>query len=203
MKNHFWTNNQEFKEQSFYKTWNSCQSAMAYFDAVDEIVDLEDPFGYCICYKSIISQTLFCHQPYCLNRELQFYLLELQLTHSQVKHPKSLPCEKLRRQYNSLFCSEFKLFPEEIVRRRITEELLLHERAVKLINKNSKCSRNKKSRRKQLKSDMAQAEVEFENARLKKLEEVVKKKENQANDIKPTKKGPKTHFRKSKKPGRA
>ena len=50
---------------------------------------------------------------------------------------------------------------------------------------------------------MAQAEVEFENARLKKLEEVVKKKENQANDIKPTKKGPKTHFRKSKKPGRA
>ena len=54
----------------------------------------------------------------------------------------------------------------------------------------------------QLKNDMAQAEVEFEKARLKKLEEE-KKKENQANDIKPKKKGPKTHFRKSKKPGRA
>ena len=55
----------------------------------------------------------------------------------------------------------------------------------------------------QLKNDMAQAEVEFEKARLKKLEEEEKKKENQANDIKPKKKGPKTHFRKSKKPGRA
>ena len=50
---------------------------------------------------------------------------------------------------------------------------------------------------------MAQAEVEFEKARLKKLEEEEKKKENQANDTKPKKKGTKTHFRKSKKPGRA
>ena len=203
MKNHFWTNNQEFKEQSFYKTWNSCQSAMAYFDAVDEIVDLEDPFGYCICYKSIISQTLFCHQPYCLNRELQFYQLELQLKHSQVNRKDNLPCEKLRRQYNSLCCSEFKLFPEDIVGRQILEELFLHGRAVKLINKNSKCSGNKKSRRKQLKSDVAQAEVEFEKARLKKLEEEERNKESQAIAIKPKKKGPKTHFRKSKKPGRA
>ena len=203
MKNHLWTNNQEFKEQSFYKTLNSCESAMAYFDAVDEIVDLEDPFGYCICYKSIISQTLFCHQPYCLNRELQFYQLELQLKHSQVNRKDNLPCEKLRRQYNSLCCSEFKLFPEDIVGRQILEELFLHGRAVKLINKNSKCSRNKKSRRKQLKSDVAQAEVEFEKARLKKLEEEERYKESQAIAIQPKKKGPKTHFRKSKKPGRA
>ena len=50
---------------------------------------------------------------------------------------------------------------------------------------------------------MAQAEIEFEKARLKKLEEEETKKEHQANDIKPKKKGPKTHFRKSKKPGRA
>ena len=203
MKIHLWTNNQEFKEQSFSKTLNSCESAMAYFDAVDEIVDPEDPFDYCICYKSIISQTLFCHQPYCLNRELQFYQLELQLKHSQVNRKDNLPCEKLRRQYNSLCCSEFKLFPEDIVGRQILEELFLHGRAVKLINKNSKCSRNKKSRRKQLKSDVAQAEVEFEKARLNKLEEEEKNKESQAIAIKSKKKGSKTHFRKSKKPGRA
>ena len=203
MKIHLWANNQEFKEQSFSKTLNSCESAMAYFDAVDEIVDPEDPFGYCICYKSIISQTLFCHQPYCLNRELQFYQLELQLKHSQVNRKDNLPCEKLRRQYNSLCCSEFKLFPEDIVGRQILEELFLHGRAVKLINKNSKCSRNKKSRRKQLKSDVAQAEVEFEKARLNKLEEEEKNKESQAIAIKSKKKGSKTHFRKSKKPGRA
>ena len=74
---------------------------------------------------------------------------------------------------------------------------------MKLINKNSKCSRNKKSRKKQLKSDVAQAEVEFEKARLKKLEKEERNKESQAIAIKPKKKGSKTHFRKSKKPGRA
>ena len=204
MKNHFWTNDEDtFKAELYNKGWNSFQSGLAYFDAVDDVVDPRNPFGYCICYRSIISQTLFCHQPYCLNRELQFYQLELQLKHSQVNRKDNLPCEKLRRQYNSLCCSEFKLFPEDIVGRQILEELFLHGRAVKLINKNSKCSRNKKSRKKQLKSDMAQAEIEFEKARLKKLEEEETKKEHQANDIKPKKKGPKTHFRKSKKPGRA
>ena len=49
---------------------------------------------------------------------------------------------------------------------------------------------------------MVQAEVEFEKARLKKIEDD-RNKENHANGAKPKKKGPKTYFRKSKKPGRA
>ena len=203
MKNHSWKKDDDlFKEESFYKTWNSSQSLMAYEDAVDSLVDPKDPYKYCICYNNIISQTLFCHQPYCLNRELQLYLVELQLKDAQMKRMENLK-EKLHRQYISLCCNEFKLFPEDIVGRRVLEELFLHGRAIKLINKNSRYSKSKKSRRKQLKSDMAQAEVEFENARLKKIEGEQRKKENQANDIKPKKKGPKTHFRKSKKPGRA
>ena len=203
MKNHSWKNDDDlFKEDSFYKLWHSSQSVFAYEDAVDSLVDPNDRFKYCICYKNMISQTLFCHQPYCLNRELEFYLLELQLKHAKMKSMNNLK-EKLYRQYKLLCCNEFKLFPEDIIARRVQEEMFLHGRAIKLINQNSKYTRSKKSRRKQLKSDMAQAEVEFENARLKKLEEVQRKKENQANDIKPKKKGPKTHFRKSKKPGRA
>ena len=177
------------------------QSAIAYADAVG---DLEDPFEYCICYTNIISQTTFCIQPTCLNRELRLNLLQLQMTHAEVKRKENLDLiEKLSRQYSSLICGEFKLFRERIVERRLWEDVFLHKRAVKLTDKNSKQCKNKKSRRKQLKNDMAQAEVEFEKARLKKLEEDEKKKENQANDIKPKKKGPKTHFRKSKKPGRA
>ena len=202
MKNHSWINNEDsvFKEYSFNKVWNSSQSAMSYWDAVDA-TDLEDPFKYCICYKNIISQTLLCAQPYCLNRELQFYLLESQMYASKVKNNKI--CEKLGRQYFSLCASEFKLFPENIVERHVLEELFLHGRAVRLINKNSERSKKKKSRRKQLKRDMAQAEVEFDKARLKKIEEEERKKESQTNVKKPKKKGPKTHFRKSKTPGRA
>ena len=190
----------KYNEDSVYKLGKTYQSAMTYFYAVG---DLEDPYGYCICYKSIISQTLFCHQRYCLNRELQFKLLELQLEHSEMRSKENLRCEILCRQYSALCCSQFKLFPEDIVERRTLEDIFLHTRAVKLMNKKFKCYEKKKSRRKQLKSDRAQAEVEFEKARLKKLEEEETKKENQAIAIKPKKKGSKTHFRKSKKPGRA
>ena len=192
-----WKNN----EDSFYKMRKAYQSAIAYCDAVG---DLEDPFEYCICYKNIISQATLCVQPTCLNRELRLNLLHLQGTHANLKRKENLNLiEKIGRQHSSLICGEFKLFRERIVERQIWEEVFLQTRAIKLTDKNSERCKNKKSRRMQLKNDMAQAEVEFEKARLKKLEEEEKKKENQANDIKPKKKGPKTHFRKSKKPGRA
>ena len=191
-----WKNN----EVSFYKMRKVCETAMTYFDAIG---DPEDLFEYCICYKNIISQTTFCDQPTCLNRELRLGLLQLKMKHAGVKRNENLPLiYKLLRQYNSLKFSEFRLFPEQIVERRFHEESFLHGRAVWLTDRNSERCKNKKSRKKQLKSDMAQAEVEFEKARLKKLEEE-KNKENHANNSKAKKKGPKTHFRKSKKPGRA
>ena len=192
-----WKNN----EDSFYKMQKTCESAMTYFDAIG---DPEDLFEYCICYKNIISQTTFCDQPTCLNRELRFELIELKMEHAGMKRKENLTLiGKLLRQWNSLKFSEFRLFREKIVERRLYEELFLHGRAVWLTDRNSERCKNKKSRKKQSKSDMAQAEVEFEKARLKKLEEEGKKKENHTNDIKPKKKGPKTHFRKSKRPGRA
>ena len=42
---------------------------------------------------------------------------------------------------------------------------------------------------------MTQAEIEFEKARLKKLENEEKRKEGKIKNIKPKKKGPKTHFK--------
>ena len=51
--------------------------------------------------------------------------------------------------------------------------------------------------------EMTQAEIELEKSRLKKLKDEENKKQSNINSIKPKKKGPKTHFRKSKKPGRA
>ena len=191
-----WKNN----ETSFYKMRKTVDSAMAYFDAVG---DLEDIFEHCICYKSIISTTTFCDQPTCLNRELRFDILELQMTHAELRRKENLTLiEKLLRQWNALKFSEFRLFREKIVERRLYEETFLQGRAVWLTDRNSERCKNKKSRKKQLKSDMVQAEVEFEKARLRKIEDE-RNKENQSNDIKSKKKGPKTHFRKSKKPGRA
>ena len=192
-----WKNN----EDSFYKMQKTYESAMTYWDAIG---DPEDLFEYCICYKNIISQTTFCDQPSCLNRELRKSLLQLKLYHAGVKRKDNLTLiRKLLNQWNSLKFSELRVFRERIVERRFYAESALHGRAVWLTDRNAEWCKNKKSRKKQLKSDMAQAEVEFEKARLKKLEEEGKKKENHTNDIKPKKKGPKTHFRKSKRPGRA
>ena len=63
--------------------------------------------------------------------------------------------------------------------------------------------KTKESRKKKITLEMTLAEIEFEKARLKKLENEEKTKEDNIKNIKPKKKGPKTHFRKSKKPGRA
>ena len=190
----------KYNEDSFYKMQKTIESSMTYFDAVG---DLEDIFEHCICYKNIISQTTFCDQPTCLNRELRLNILQMKMTHAGMKRKENLTLiEKLLRQYKSLKFDEFRLFPEKIVERRFYEESGLHGRAVMLTDKNSERCKNKKSRKKQLKSDMVQAEVEFEKARLRKIEDE-RNKENQSNDIKPKKKGSKTHFRKSKKPGRA
>ena len=133
-----WKNN----ETSFYKMRKTVDSAMAYFDAVGEP---EDIFEHCICYKSIISTTTFCDQPTCLNRELRFDILELQMTHAELKRKENLTLiEKLLRQWNALKFSEFRLFREKIVERRLYEETFLQGRAVWLTDRNSERCKNKK-----------------------------------------------------------
>ena len=92
---------------------------------------------------------------------------------------------------------------EKIVVRRTMEEKLDMGRCRKLVQKRDEKRKTKEARKKTVTQEMTLAEIEFEKAILKKLEDEEKRRESSINNIKPKKKGPKTHFRKSKKPGRA
>ena len=83
------------------------------------------------------------------------------------------------------------------------EEKLDFGRCRKLVQKRDEKRKIKEARKKTVTLETTMTEIEFEKARLKKLEDEEKRRESNINNIKPKKKGPKTHFRKSKKPGRA
>ena len=179
------------------------------------------------CYQT----TCFCClQPdaICLTRTIKYDLLQLQKAHAAL-HSDSAKVAKAERQMNSLTSKEFKARlktgmrdrlvtkcfsasrenkrlltrTEKILVRRTMEEKIRPGQIMKHKEKQDKKHKTKESRKKQITLETTLAEMEFEKARLKKLEDEEKRKENNINKIKPKKKGPKTHFRKSKKPGRA
>ena len=92
---------------------------------------------------------------------------------------------------------------EKVVLRRTVEGKIGIGQILKRMAKGDQQHKTKESRKKKITLEMTLAEIEFEKARLKKLENEEKRKEDNIKNIKPKKKGPKTHFRKSKKPGRA
>ena len=164
----------------------------------------------------------------CLNRTIKYDLLQLQKSHATL-HNDSAMAAKAQRKMNSLLAREYKSLLSDYMREKFcgkkdlpiwrndrlitrNEKVLIRRsmegtigpgqilrRAAKSTQKN----KTKESRKKKITLEMTQAEIEFEKARLKKLENEEKRKEDNLKNIKPKKKGPKTHFRKSKKPGRA
>ena len=202
-------------------------------------------FDECNCYKNIILTSMFCYQPtsmctclcfnqpkaICLNRTMQYDLLQLQKAHADL-HNDSTTAAKVERKINAFESREYKRelkvtvhdkivtqtvpdlrkndrrltrLPhyEKVVVRRTMEEKLDLGRCKKLVQKRDEKRKTKEARKKTVTLEMTMTEIEFEKAKLKKLEDEEKRKERSVNNIKPKKKGPKTHFRKSKKPGRA
>ena len=178
---------------------------------------------------SCCQPTRFCQgqlEAVCLNRTIKYDLLELQKTHAVLQND-TVMVAKAERQLKSFFAREFKNrlkngtidrlngVPASIenkkslsrnkknLMRRTMEEKLGPRQVLKRMEKENMKDKAKESRKKQLTMEMSRAEAEFEKARLKKLENEEKRKEANIKNIKPKKKGPKTHFRKSKKPGRA
>ena len=176
------------------------------------------------CYQATV---VCCMQPdaMCLDKTIKYDLLQLQKAHATL-HNDSAKAAKAQRKMNSLVAKEFKSLLSDYMREKIcgsqkygqknfftqNEKVLIRRsmegtigpgqilrRAAKSTQKN----KTKESRKKKITLEMTQAEIEFEKARLKKLENEEKRKEDNIKNIKPKKKGPKTHFRKSKKPGRA
>jgi len=164
----------------------------------------------------------------CLDRTIQYDLLQLQKAHADL-HKDSMMAAKVERKINAFESNEFKkglkvtvhdkivthaapslrkndrrlTSYEKIVVRRTMEEKLDLGRCAKLVQKRDEKLKSKEVRKKTVTQEIAMAEIEFEKALLKKLENEEKRRESSINKIKPKKKGPKTHFRKSKKPGRA
>ena len=164
----------------------------------------------------------------CLNRTMEYDLLQLQKAHAGL-HKDSTMVAKVDRKINAFESREFKrelkltvhdkivthaapslrkndrrlTSYEKIVVRRTMEEKLDLGRCAKLVQKRDEKRKSKEVRKKTVTQEIAMAEIEFEKALLKKLENEEKRRESSINKIKPKKKGPKTHFRKSKKPGRA
>ena len=133
---------------------------------------------------------------------------------------------KTKRELDNMYCETFerfgikeKPFGEQQFQPTKRQNAILHRklqelndgklsagraaRAGKRICKEGNKRKAKDLRKKKVALEMTQAEIEFEKARLKKLEDEENRKQSNINNIKPKKKGPKTHFRKSKKPGRA
>ena len=164
----------------------------------------------------------------CLNRAIKYDLLQLQKSHATL-HNDSAMAAKAQRKMNSLLAREYKSLLSDYMREKFCErkdwpiwgndrlitrnEKVLIRRSMegtispgqilRRVEKSTQKNKTKESRKKQITLEMTQAEIEFEKARLKKLENEEKRKEDNLKNIKPKKKGPKTHFRKSKKPGRA
>ena len=178
---------------------------------------------------SCCQPTRFCHgqlEAVCLNRTIIYDLLKLQKTHAALQNDSAM-ISKAERQLTSHVSKEFKyrlkngafdrmkLIPAtrenkkslsqnmKNVMRRTLQEKLGPGQALRRIEKENMKHKAKESRKKQITTEMSRAEAEFEKARLKKLENEEKRKEDNIKNIKPKKKGPQTHFRKSKKPGRA
>ena len=189
---------------------------------------------------------MLCHQPapcsdysaktICLNRTMQYDLLQLQKAHADL-HKDSTMAAKIDRKINAFESREYKRelkvtvhdkivthsapalrknaslmnasarmrLPhyEKVAVRRAMEEKLDLGRCKKLVQKRDEKRKTKEARKKTVTLEMTMTEIEFEKAKLKKMEDEEKRKERSVNNIKPKKKGPKTHFRKSKKPGRA
>ena len=198
-------------------------------------------FDECDCYKNIILSNMLCYQPApcnciciysakttCLNRTMQYDLLQLQKAHADL-HKDSTMAAKVDRKINAFESREFKKelkgtvhdnivthsapalrkydrrltrYKKVVVRRTMEEKLDLG-RCKKLVQKRDEKHKTREARKKSVTLEMTMTEIEFEKARLKKMEDEEKRKESSVNNIKPKKKGPKTHFRKSKKPGRA
>ena len=213
---------------------------------MDLIMELESftiqSFDKCNCYKNIILTNMFCYQPtsmcnclcfnrpknICLNRTMQYDLLQLQKAHADL-HKDSMMAAKIDRKINAFESREFKqglkstirdkiatnkvpalrknertlTRPEKVLLRGSLTEKLDFGRCMKLLQKKDEKHKTKEARKKTVTLEMAMTEIEFEKAKLKKLEDEEKRKESSVNNVKPKKKGPKTHFRKSKKPGRA
>ena len=164
----------------------------------------------------------------CLNRTIKYDLLQLQKTHAALMSD-SVKVAKTDRQMKALIAKEYHTRLMNGMRDRVatnfvpasgdlqrpltrTESKLVRRamdgnfspgQIMKCVEKREKREKTKELRKKQITLEMTQAEMEFEKAKLKKLEDEEKRKENNISNIKPKKKGPKTHFRKSKKPGRA
>ena len=182
--------------------------------------------GIC-CYQATV---VCCMQPdaMCLDRTIKYDLLQLQKAHATL-HNDSDMAAKAERRINSLLARELKSClsghfrvkfrgkkessimrndrpmtrSEKVVLRRTVEGKIGIGQILKRMAKGDQQHKTKESRKKKITLEMTLAEIEFEKARLKKLENEEKRKEDNLKNIKPKKKGPKTHFRKSKKPGRA
>ena len=184
-----------------------------------------------ICYQPTSMCTCLCFsrpQAICLNRTMKYDLLQLQKAHADL-HKDSTTAGKVDRKINAFESREFKRrlksdirdkivtneVPalrrnkrpltryEKVVARRTMEGKLDFGRCRKLVQKRDEKRKIKEARKKTVTLETTMTEIEFEKARLKKLEDEEKRRESNINNIKPKKKGPKTHFRKSKKPGRA
>ena len=199
-------------------------------------------FDECNCYKNIILTSMLCYQPtsictclcfnqpkaICLNRTMQYDLLQLQKAHADLYNDSTMAA-KVDRKINAFGSREFKRGLKGAIRDKIItneippmrknerpitrhqkalmrgamEEKLDFGRCKKLVQKKYEKQKTKEARKKTVTQEMTLAEIEFEKAILNKLEDEEKRRESSINNIKPKKKGPKTHFRKSKKPGRA
>ena len=183
------------------------------------------------CYQPTSMCNCLCfNQPknICLNRTMKYDLLQLQKAYADL-HKDSMMAAKIDRKINAFESREFKQGLKSIIRDKIASnrvtalrknerpltrpqkvllrgsftEKLDFGRCMKLLQKKDEKYKTKEVRKKTVTLEMTMAKIEFEKAKLKKLEDEEKRKERSVNNIKPKKKGPKTHFRKSKKPGRA
>ena len=99
------------------------------------------------------------------------------------------------RERIGLFGEMIDLLHEKVLIRRSMEGTISPGQILRRVAKSTQKNKTKESRKKQITLEMTQAEIEFEKARLKKLENEEKRKEDNLKNIKPKKKGPKTHFK--------
>ena len=156
----------------------------------------------------------------CLNRAIKYDLLQLQKSHATL-HNDSAMAAKAQRKMNSLLAREYKSLLSDYMREKFcgkkdlpiwrndrlitrNEKVLIRRsmegtigpgQILRRAAKSTQKYKTKESRKKQITLEMTQAEIEFEKARLKKLENEEKRKEDNLKNIKPKKKGPKTHFK--------
>ena len=172
-------------------------------------------FEGCHCNISIFMSETICYQETCLNRLLEQDLLILQKVHAsmnrnyalakqiQSKLERLLEVDKDMKDGLRHRASKYGITSLAKHERRLIEDKISFCRAARIMREKREKRKVKMSRRKQLTKDVTQAEKDYEIAKFKKMEDEEKRKEIHTNSTKPSKKGPKTHFRKSKKPGRA